>query len=66
MNAATAPHTSTHPSRLPPLPRRQRIGAAVASVVVSAVLLSGVVVGLTSVPDGASQMAVQLFPATRV
>ncbi len=65
MNAAPASNTPTQPSRLPPLPRRQRIGAAVASAVVSTVLLSGVVVGLTGVPDGASQMAAQIFPAAR-
>jgi hypothetical protein len=47
------------------LPRRQRIGAAVASVLISTVLLSSVVIGMTGTPDSASLSAGRATPATQ-
>lgn len=66
MNATAAPaRRPTSPPQLPALPRRQRIGAAVASAVVSSVLLSAVVLGLTGSPDGASELAERPAPTAR-
>jgi len=55
----------TSAPQLPPLPRRQRIGAAIASALISTVLLSSVVIGLTGTPDSASPVAARATPATR-
>ena len=53
------PNTSTDNARNRPvgLPRRQRIGAGLASAVISAVLLAGVVVGMTDTHDDAQALA---------
>lgn len=58
MNATAArrPQSQPQPS-LPQLPRRHRLGSLIASVLVSTVLLSSVVVGLTSAPEAQSQIA---------
>jgi hypothetical protein len=65
MNATAAPKRATNPPQLPSLPRRQRIGAAVASVLISTVLLSSVVIGMTGTPDSASLSAGRATPATQ-
>jgi hypothetical protein len=64
MNATAARRPSPQPE-LPPLPRRQRAGAAVASALISTVLLSSVVAGLTFTPDSASPLAGRATPATQ-
>jgi hypothetical protein len=66
MNATAAPRRPQQQPELPQLPRKHRIGSVIASVVVSTLLLSSVVVGLTSAPEGANQMAGRATPAARV
>lgn len=61
---ATAARPKNRQPELPKLPHKQRLGAVIASVLVSTALLSSVVIGLTSSPDSASQMAGRATPAT--
>lgn len=56
MNATAARRPQPQPE-LPQLPRRHRLGSAIASVLVSTVLLSSVVIGLTSAPGDGGRMA---------
>jgi hypothetical protein len=55
------PNTSADNARNRPagLPRRQRLGSAIVSAVISGVLLGGVVVGMTQASDGPQVMAGQ-------
>jgi hypothetical protein len=64
MNATATRRPNPQPE-LPRLSRRQRLGAAVASVFISTVLLSSVVAGLTGIPDSASQLAGRATPAAQ-
>ena len=63
MNQATrtAAQQSTQQSAAAParLPRRQRLGSAVASVAVTSVLFAGVVLGMTSMSDDGSSLVAQ-------
>ena len=63
MNQATrtAAQQSTQQSAAAParLPRRQRLGSAVASVAVTSVLFAGVVLGMTSMSDDGSPLVAQ-------
>jgi hypothetical protein len=63
--AAPARPQQPQPLQLPALPRKQRLGAAIASVLISTVLLSSVVIGLTSAPESGSHVAAQPVPAQR-
>ena len=63
MNHATrtAAQQSTQQSAAAParLPRRQRLGSAVASVIVTSVLFGSVVLGMTSTSDDGRQLIAQ-------
>ena len=61
--AANNPATTTN--RQPALPRRPRIGSAIASALVSGVLFGSVVLGMTSMGDGGRQVVAQAHAAVR-
>jgi hypothetical protein len=70
MNQAKLPCATNEAARLAAptptrLPRRQRIGSAIASVLVSGVLLGSVVLGMTSLGDEGRQIVGQAHAATR-
>ena len=52
----------TRSTTLPQLPRSQRVAAAVASLLISFLLLSSVAIGLTSSSDDSSQVAGRATP----
>jgi hypothetical protein len=52
-------------NKLPPLPRRGRIGSAIASGLITAVLFGSVVVGMTSTADDRAVMAGDIAAAHR-
>ena len=68
MNQATctAAARSTNPAatRQTPLPRRSRIGSAIASAVVTGLLFGSVAMGMTSTGDEARQIVAQATAGT--
>ena len=60
--AAAAESTTT---RQPGLPRRPRLGSAIASALVTGVLFGSVVLGMTSLSDDGRQVVAQAHAPTR-
>ena len=65
MNQAANNPAPTTPAHQPALPRRPRIGSAIASALVSGVLFGSVVLGMTSMGDGGRQVVAQAHAAVR-
>jgi len=65
MNQATQAAASQSSNAVPGLPRQTRIGAAIASAIVTCTLFGGVVLGLSATGEGAPQIVAQGHPATR-
>ncbi len=64
MNQA-ANNVAAATTRQPALPRRPRIGSAIASALVSGVLFGSVVLGMTSMGDDGRQVIAQAHAAVR-
>lgn len=68
MNQATRTPAarSTNPAAIRPtlLPRRSRIGSAIASAAVTGILFGSVVMGMTTMGDGAQQIVAQARAGT--
>jgi len=60
-----AGQSSNAAATCPSLPRQPRIGAAIASAVVSCALLASVVLGMSSMGGDPGQTVAQSHPATR-
>ena len=69
MNQATRtvadPSTNQAAAGQPRLPRRPRIGSAIASVLVTGVLFASVVIGMTSMGGDVARIVAQAHAATR-
>jgi hypothetical protein len=68
MNQATRTTTDVTPqqaTRQPVLPRRSRIGSAIASALVSGVLFGSVVLGMTSMGETGPRLVAQASAAAR-
>jgi hypothetical protein len=65
MNHATQAVAARSPNAVPTLPRQTRIGAAIASAIVTCTLFGSVVAGLSATDEGAAQILAQSHPATR-
>ena len=65
--AIVTPNTSTDhaPNRPAPLPRRQRVAAAIASALISAFVLGGVLCGFTGAGDAPAVIAGEAATAGR-
>ena len=64
--ANTTAAQSTNAAATPPaLPRRPRLGSAIASAVVTCALFAGVVLGMTSMGEGGEQIVAQGHVAAR-
>lgn len=65
MNQATRDIAVQSSNAVPSLPRQTRIGAAIASAIVTCALFGSVVAGLSATDADAGQVVAQGHPATR-
>ena len=64
MNQATDTNATQSTTTQPTLPRRPRLGSAIASVAVSCALFGGVVLGMTSMGEDGQQFVAQAHATT--
>ena len=64
MNQATDTTATQATTTQPTLPRRPRLGSAIASVAVTCALFGGVVLGMTSMSEDGEQLVAQGHAAT--
>ena len=65
MNQATHAAASQSSNAVPSLPRQMRVGAAIASAIVTCTLFASVVLGMSPTGENAGQIVAQSCPATR-